>query len=80
MKIQSMPMKLEEKIISLWEEHPKIASLRKTLYNIQVMCQDEQIIFDRDKKKLAPLMEKWGIEAESAKEVFEKTNPSVDFD
>jgi hypothetical protein len=35
------------------------------------MCQDEQIIFDRDKKKLAPLMEKWGIEAENAKEVFE---------
>lgn len=29
------------------------------------MCTDEQVIFKRDQKKLAPLLEKWGIEAEA---------------
>lgn len=37
------------------------------------MCLDDKSFFERDKQKLAPLLEKWGIEATKEKEELEKT-------
>jgi hypothetical protein len=38
------------------------------------MCSDEKIIFNRDKLRLAPLLEKWGVEAISLRDEFEVMN------
>lgn len=61
--------------MDLWSDHPKADKLRKTLFDIQLMCSDEKIIFNRDKLRLAPLLEKWGVEAEVEKEEFDKIHP-----
>jgi len=42
------------------------------------MCSDKKIIFNRDKLRLAPLLEKWGVEAEAEKELFEKSHPQLE--
>lgn len=35
------------------------------------MCDDQKVIFESDKVRLAPMLEKWGIEAEAEKEFYE---------
>jgi hypothetical protein len=48
---------------NLWKDHPGAVSLRQALYKIQLMCDDEKVITENDKVRLAPLLEKWGIQA-----------------
>lgn len=42
------------------------------------MCLDDKSFFERDKQKLAPLLEKWGVEASLEKEQFDK-NRNAEF-
>ena len=55
----------------IWQEWPAASRLRQLLHDIQIMCENQQVIFDRDQQKLGPLLEKWGIECEAEKEKFE---------
>ena len=41
------------------------------------MCDDDNIITDKDKVRLGPLMDKWGVEAVAAKETYENSNGPV---
>lgn len=59
-------------MLNLWADSSGAVNLRKALHNIQLMCEDENIIFNKDAIRLAPLLEKWGIEAEKNKEAFDK--------
>lgn len=76
MFIESEPLENGE-TTDLWKDHPAADRLRKLLLDIQLMCQDQQVIFNRDKQRLAPLLEKWGIEAEAEKEKFEQMISTV---
>lgn len=35
------------------------------MYEIQLMCASQELTLKRETKKVAPALEKWGIEAES---------------
>ena len=61
MQIKNKSKTIQNKVRHLWADHPKIERLKKILYDIQQMCIDEKIIFDRDQQRLAPLLEKFGI-------------------
>lgn len=76
MFIESEPLENGE-TTDLWKDHPGADRLRKLLLDIQLMCQDQQVIFNRNKQRLAPLLEKWGIEAEVEKEKFEQMISTV---
>ncbi len=56
---------------NLWQDHPGAASLRQALYKIQLMCDDQKVIFESDKVRLAPILEKWGIQAEAEKNLYD---------
>ena len=55
----------------IWEEWPAASRLRQLLYDIQIMCENQQVIFDRDQQKLGPLLERWGVECQAEQEKFE---------
>jgi hypothetical protein len=63
---------LEKKVITqndqsaIWEEDPTQAQLLKTMYKVQLMCQDEQNLFAEDQKRLAPVLQKWHDLAQSS--------------
>ena len=57
----------------LMSEESTLERLKELLLRIQLMCENQQVIFDQDQKRLAPLLQKWNDLAEEVQE-FERQN------
>jgi hypothetical protein len=67
-----VPLTIQNKKTDIWADHPTMEKLKKVFYHIQMMCEDEKKhIFDRDAQRMAPLLEKWGVEAQQQLDSFD---------
>jgi hypothetical protein len=65
MSVKDEPLPLGKAQLSLWTEAKGAKRLQAALEEIKQMCIDQNIIFDKNAKRLGPLLKQFGIIAES---------------
>lgn len=66
-EVRDQPKKIENVTADLWADAPAYEKLRKTIHNMQMMCEDDQVLHEQDRERLAPLLAKWGVDSATAK-------------
>jgi len=59
----------------LWLERPELHAIRRRINHINETCDNEDIVFEKDAIKQAPMLKKWGVATQKVLDKF--TNECV---
>ena len=61
--------------VQIWADHPCVPKLKQTIKNILAVCKNHSIVFNADRAKLDPIMQKWNRCSQDAQGGLGKNDP-----